>query len=308
MTRLIALLAGSLTLTSGLSAQEKAAVPAPKSLRVVAWNLQWFPGKFPAPTREQATAHIVEVRNALKAMKPDILVLEEVASENAVAEALTGIPELKVVVVSRFKSANGLIDAQQIAICSRYPARFVYSSRWERGWAGPPRGFAYAALDTGGGVIHVTGLHLKSNLGDPQGNTAKREDAMEQVLKHLKQSGKEANSDSAGWIICGDFNTDEVNTAVPSERTFRLLRDDGFFWSFQGVPHSRRVTCPAKGKYPPASFDHIFLKGLGKPVAAPVSNIFGSDHLPVSVDVSLPMSPAKTPATPTASTAPPKSP
>jgi len=29
-------------------------------------------------------------------------------------------------------------------------------------------------------VVNVYGLHLNSNLGDPAGNTAKREDAVEQ--------------------------------------------------------------------------------------------------------------------------------
>jgi hypothetical protein len=61
----------------------------------------------------------------------------------------------------------------------------------------------------------------------------------------------------------------------------------GFYWTFDGIPFARRVTCPAKGQYPDACFDHVFTLGLGKPVAEPLRNIGGSDHLPVSVDLEI---------------------
>jgi endonuclease/exonuclease/phosphatase family metal-dependent hydrolase len=180
-----------------------------------------------------------------------------------------------------------LIDGQQIAICSRFPAIRVFSEPWARGWAGAPRGFAFATLDCGGGTaLNIYGLHLKSNLGDPNGNTAKREDAMEQLLKHQKEM-QALDPAATRWLVCGDFNTSEKNPNVPSERTFPLILNAGFFWTFDGVPFKDRVTCPAKGRYPDACFDHIFVRGLGKPVAAPLRQFVGSDHLPVAVDLDL---------------------
>lgn len=257
-------------------------------VRVVTWNLQWFPGKTPAPGKEAADAHIIEVRDSARAMKPDVLVLQEVASETAVAEAMADLPEFKVAVVSRFKSANGFIEAQQIAICSRFPARFVSSAQWEKGWAGAPRGFAFASLDCGdGGILNIYGLHLKSNLGDAQINTAKREDAMEQLLKHQAATASEDSTTGTQWIICGDFNTDSINAAVPSERTFPLLLAAGFHWTFDGLPLDKRITCPAKGQYPAACFDHFFTLGLGKPSATPLPDFAGSDHLPVAMELPL---------------------
>lgn len=256
-------------------------------VRVVTWNLQWFPGRTPAPGKVAADAHIAEVREALPKLQPDILVLEEVAGEDPVKEALTGLPGFQVAVVSRFKSANGLIEAQQIAICSRFPARFVYSAQWEKGWAGAPRGFAFASLDCGpGGSLNVYGLHLKSNLGNPQINTAKREDAAEQLLRHRAATLAESPEAGSQWIVCGDFNTDSVNTAVPSERTFPLLLKAGFHWTFDGLPLTMRVTCPAKGQYPDACFDHIFTLGIAEACAKPLP-IPGSDHLPVAADISI---------------------
>jgi endonuclease/exonuclease/phosphatase family metal-dependent hydrolase len=259
----------------------------PPPVKVITWNLEWFPGKKPGASNEDAAAHIVEVQAALKTMKPDILVLQEVAGEDPVKEAIKDLPGFKVDIVSRFKMTSGGIDRQQIAICSRFPAKFVASEQWVRGWAGAPRGYAFASLDCPGGRLNVYGLHLKSNIGDAEVNTSKREDAVEQLLGHMKATLKESPDVGSRWLVCGDFNTDKVNPRVPSERTFPLLAEAGFHWTFEDVPKEKRITCPAKGSYPDACFDQIFVKGLGKPVAAPVTEQKGSDHLPVAVDITI---------------------
>ena len=254
-------------------------------LSVVTWNLQWFPGKSPTATPEDVKLHIAEVREAILKMDPDILVLQEVATEKAVLEALPENSKLNLAVMSRFKNSAGFIDGQQIAILSKFPADFVYSSAWKIGWAGPPRGFAFASLNVRGSTIQVIGLHLKSNLGDAQQNTAKREDAVEQILDHIARTEKDSGILNPPILVCGDFNTDSVNPNVPSERTFKMLSSKGFFWTFEGIPKGNRITCPGKGRYPPASFDHIFCRGLNRPVATPLSQFKGSDHFPVRVEV-----------------------
>ena len=255
-------------------------------MRVVTWNLQWFPGKSPSSNPQEASAHIEEVRKSLIEINPDILVLQEVSGETPVQEAVSILPDFKVAVVSRFKTKGGFIDGQQIAICSRFPAKRVFSEQWAKGWAEAPRGFAFAAIDCGGVTVNIYGIHLKSNIGDPAGNTAKREDAVEQLLKHQQDMRREDPSASR-WVVCGDFNTSEKNELVPSERTFPLMLKAGYFWTFEGVPFKRRITCPSKGRYPDACFDHIFVMGLGRPVATPLVKIGGSDHLPVAVDLDL---------------------
>jgi endonuclease/exonuclease/phosphatase family metal-dependent hydrolase len=257
---------------------------ADQVVRLVTWNLQWFPGKSPYAKPEAVKLHIAELREAVIALRPDILVLQEASNEDALIEAIPDHSGLKLAVMSRFRNSAGFIDGQQIAIFSRFPADFIYSSAWKRSWAGPPRGFALASMKINGSSVNVVGLHLKSNLGDPQGNTAKREDATEQVLEHLRLTAEETGIKGTPGVICGDFNTDSVNRDVPSERTFKLMEEAGFFWAFEGVPHHLRITCPPKGKYPAACFDHIFLRGLGRPVAAPVPQISGSDHTPVVVE------------------------
>ena len=229
ITRLLTLLLAACTLCLG------------QPVRIVTWNLQWFPGKSPTSKPDAAAAHIAEVRKALAEIQPDILVLQEVSGEAPVAEAISILPDYKVAVISRFKNAAGLLDGQQIAICSRFAATRVFSSRWDKGWAGAPRGFAYAAFDCDGTVVNVYGLHLKSNIGDPEGNTAKREDAIEQLIKH--QQEMQAQDLSANrWIVCGDFNTCETNISVPAANVLSAPYVILDFDSFDG----RKPTTPTE--------------------------------------------------------------
>lgn len=190
-------------------------LPAGETLRIVTWNLQWFPEGKVGADQEAKARHVETVRGAIRKLDPDILLLQEVASKEA--------------------------------------------------------------------------LKKESNLGDPEKNTSKREDAVEQLLAHL--DAKENRKLSADAVIIGaDFNTDDPDSpgaASPSERSFPLLRRQGFWWTFAGVDHQHRITCLRKGKYPDASFDHIWTKGLGKPVASMVK-AEGSDHLPVMIEVAIP--------------------
>ena len=64
-----------------------------------------------------------------------------------------------------------------------------------------------------------------------------------------------------------------------------MLKKAGFAWSFDGIEHAKRITCPGKGRYPDACFDHFWTRGLNKPLAFVVPQAGGSDHLPVVIDV-----------------------
>ena len=47
------------------------------SIRVVAWNLEWFPGRKPNSTSEQQAGHMKAAQKALVQLKPDILIVED---------------------------------------------------------------------------------------------------------------------------------------------------------------------------------------------------------------------------------------
>lgn len=109
---------------------------------------------------------------------------------------------------------------------------------------------------------------------------------MTQLLDHVR-SKEQRVLPAIATIIGGDFNTDDPDTPAalsPGESSFQLLRNAGFSWAFEGIEHRDRITCPSKGRYPPASFDHLWTRGLGKPLAA-VIKAEGSDHLPVAIEI-----------------------
>jgi endonuclease/exonuclease/phosphatase family metal-dependent hydrolase len=256
-------------------------------LRIVTWNLQWFPGGKTA-TKESQDRHIASVREEIRKLNPDIIILQEVGSEGALDETLKPLdPKWKTSVISAFKQ-GGFISGQQIAIASKFPVESAWAEPWERGWTDAPRGYAYALYTINGKKLAVYGLHLKSNLGDPPENTSKREDGISQLIAHINSNeSRVAKADAI--IIGGDFNTDDPDSPhgqSKGERTFDFLRKAGFNWAFEGIDHKFRITCPAKDRYPAASFDHIWTKNLGKPLASPQETT-ASDHLPVIIDIAL---------------------
>ena len=254
------------------------------------WNLKWFPGGAPSASIEDQETQIKAVAAVLRAAQPDILFLQEIKSEAALAEVLdaAGLKH-SIHVLSRFRESGGLVGGQQLAITSRFTAVSAWQEPWLSGWANAPRGMVYARLRIPGASrdVHAYGLHLKSNLGsDPFLNTAKREDASEQLLHHISRQIQETGSPLV--IVAGDFNTSFEQTVVPSESTLRRFRQQGFAWPFDGVPLADRITIPGGSRYPDACFDHFFLKGLGTPVARVMREAEGSDHKPVLVEVTLP--------------------
>jgi len=255
---------------------------AAEVIRLVTWNLEWFPGKKPGASQVERDKHFMEVAAILPQMRADIIVLQEVRNDDAAQRLAKMLPGFNVHVTSQFKdSFTRTIGEQQITILSRYRADGAWAESWKKGWANAPRGYAYAKLEISGKPLHVYGLHLKSNLGDPVKNTSKREDAMEQLIEHVKSQAKPKD----GVVVVGDFNTSKDQINLAGDRTLKKIEDAGFFWTFEGIPLKHRITIPNKGRYPDACFDHIYTRDLGRPTAQVLKDTPGSDHLPVIVDL-----------------------
>ena len=117
------------------------AVAQADNIRVVAWNLEWFPGKKQSATPEQRAGHMKAAQTALLHLKPDILIVEEVRDWAAVEELVSVVPDLQVNVVSHFNLP------QNQAIASRFVADSAWSEDWRRnGPDGPPRGHVFAGI------------------------------------------------------------------------------------------------------------------------------------------------------------------
>lgn len=255
---------------------------AAEVVRLVTWNLEWFPGKKPAASQEDRDKHFLEVAAVLPQFRADIIVLQEVRNDDAAERLAKLLPGFTVHVTSRFKDTfTRTIGEQQVTILSRFTADGAWAESWKKGWANAPRGYAYAKLLISGKPLHVYGLHLKSNLGNPVENTSKREDAMEQLIDHVKMQAKSKE----GVVVVGDFNTSKEQVNLASDTTLTKIEKAGFFWTFEGIPLEHRITIPGKGKYPDACFDHIYVRDLGRPAAMVLKDTPGSDHFPVAVDL-----------------------
>ncbi len=88
-------------------------------------------------------------------------------------------------------------------------------------------------------------------------------------------------------IVGGDLNTSLDDPLFEAEATLRAwLGEGGFRWGWEGVPLLRRLTLPAKGRYPATCFDHVFYRPGDESVKLTAATVVGtgpaaSDHHPV---------------------------
>jgi len=266
-----------------------------RNVRVVFWNMEWFPGGHPQASTTEVVEQICEAVPAIASLEPDIFCAEEILSGKALEVALYKTPGVIPQVCSGFVDDGGTVTLQQIAIASRFPAVGGWWENWKQAAVTPKRGFSVAVFEpVPGQVLLVYALHLKSNRGDPAGNTAMREESVKQLLRHVavmeKAYGKMGH---VGIVVGGDFNTSTDDPKFQDEKTMEMLRKAGFDWVWEGIPFEDRVTLPTapslNPQYPPfpdACFDHAVTKGVkvsSASVAALQPN--PSDHRPVVLDL-----------------------
>ncbi len=258
-----------------------AAFSKAEDIRVVNWNLEWFPGGKPDATQAAQDKQMKAAQDALIALKPDILICEEVHDWAAVEKLVSVIPGLKVDVVSNFAERP-----QNQGIASRFPMDSGWSEDWKKAGAdGPPRGYVFAALKLPDGRTLLTyALHLKSNRDGVAPNIPVREESARQLLSHLDAMVKLYSARGpVAVLVGGDFNT-SPDPEFAADKTVSIIKAAGLDWTFEGIPLAQPVSHPGSGKYADANFDHIFTGGLGLHTATvrPVAGV--SDHNPVVLD------------------------
>ncbi|WP_256200063.1 endonuclease/exonuclease/phosphatase family protein [Verrucomicrobium spinosum] len=96
---------------------------ASEVVRLVTWNLEWFPGRKPTATQGKKDRHFLEVAAVIPQFRADVMVLQEVRDQDSAEKLAKLMPGFQVHVVSRFKDeVGGAVGLQQIAIMSRFPA------------------------------------------------------------------------------------------------------------------------------------------------------------------------------------------
>lgn len=273
-------------------------VLAAETLRVTTWNLEWFPsGKANLRDPVEEPKRIAAAAGIIKSLAPDVVLLQEVRDWETCERLVSALKPLvyQVLVCSAFRD-GGQVGWQQEAIIAKAPAQAQAS--WSESWKStgkvdPPRGFAFSSIRVSGVEIAFYCVHLKSNLvrrdfeQQTQLNILKRERAMAQLMDHVRDLQHRLLPSVAAVVIGGDFNTNKDQPLFVSEKTLDLLSSSGFTNGFaESTPLIRRITHPGKGKYPDATFDYIFAKGLVS-MGCRTLQTSVSDHFPVTCDFSV---------------------
>jgi endonuclease/exonuclease/phosphatase family metal-dependent hydrolase len=257
-----------------------------RSITVAFWNIQWFPGGHPNPSRTDELRQISFVQADMARLNPDVLGMEEVRDFKSATLAVKPLRGFKVDVCANFAPREGQNEAQEIAIGSRLQPLSAWTEIWKpNGAVVPPRGFAFApyqiATDR---LLLFYAVHLKSNLGELEENAAIREESMRQLRSHM--TAMEHAYGKLGrltWVIGGDCNTSLDNKQFGTEMTLRSMIDSGFIWCWRNISPSSRVTLPSGKGFPPACFDHIFVRGATIRKAWVLNSSWqSSDHRPVA--------------------------
>jgi endonuclease/exonuclease/phosphatase family metal-dependent hydrolase len=227
------------------------------------WNMEWFPGRNPHHPNEHYTQiQINGVKDILNQQNPTIFFACEIRSLDALKKLQLDYPYLACTNFPRPADDPVKLPNQGLAVLSRYP--------WQEIWAldfsdlppalnRPPRGILGVKLTLPNNqTLTIYCVHLKSNLGDPTANRAKRESAIDYLEWDWQRRGLDPSRDHL--IILGDFNTSVYDPTFTQEQTLRRLLKLGFHDAADGMTEDQRITIPADNKgYPDNDFDHILL-------------------------------------------------
>jgi len=264
---------------------------SPITITAAFWNIQWFPGRRPHPSRVEEDRQIRAVHRDLAQFTVDVIGLEEVRDFEHASLAVQSLSGFKVDVCSNFAPRKGQQKTQQIAIASRLQPIGAWAETWRpNGRIMPPRGFAFASYQLSPKqILLVYALHLKSNRNEMQDDMGIREESIREVVSHMR-AVKEiyGKLGTLSWIVGGDFNTTPDEPRFAKEKTLPFLLDDGFSWAWQGVPLSSRATVISDVRHPATYFDQIFYRGatLKRAWVAKTSRE-SSDHRAVNVELNV---------------------
>ena len=262
-----------------------------ETVSIATWNLEWFPGKKPTSTQADRALHMSAAKDGLMQVAPDILCAQEIRDWESFAELTSILPKLKPLIVSKFRDspAGGAISIQQTAIASVYPADSAWFEAFKPAPSTPPRGFSFAAIPIGKTMLLLYSVHFKSNVGGVALAAPKREESAAQLVGHVKaMDALYGKRGPVAVVIAGDFNTDPTDPQFAGDNTFEVFNQAGFQWAWQNTPREKRVTHPAKGRYPDACFDGFVTKGATIVHSEVLPGMSISDHNPAVLRISLP--------------------
>lgn len=289
MTKSFSILTRALTIL-GMLVVVTTAIQAGAPLKIVTWNLEWFPGQRPTASAKEAEKHMQDAREALKKLDPDVFVGLEIRDWAAFQELVSVIPGLHTNVVSNFVDPEtGEIRNQQIGIASKLTCRAAGWEPWKANVPNISRGFSFAALEQkDGALLMIYGNHLKSNQGDPQTVATMRNAQAQQLLDQRAVVEKAFHGKKiAGFVFTGDFNTNHDNQ-FPLCKVVEEFTSAGFRNTWADTPQEKRLTWRSEpgGRFKPTTFDYFFTQGLGDINATLIDTPMSiSDHCAIGLAI-----------------------
>lgn len=193
-----------------------AALPA-APLRITAWDLQASAG---AGTNAGSIGFqprlIHDAAESLKKLRPDIIVLQQVADWGTcrqLAQALR--PEIyQVATCSSFRASRAKLPGGQVAILTRDRACISWSEPWQGSNASPsvPGGFAFAAIRVGDKNVGVFSVHLSAVLPPD------REESTRQLIRQIDSLQNWQTNRLQALIVAGDGDATAGNLRSGLER------------------------------------------------------------------------------------------
>lgn len=266
-------------------------------LKLVCWNIEWFPGAHPNASRNEAFKHVKATKAELEKLAPQIFLAQEITDKRSFHKLVDAVPGMEVHVLSKFKGRDGRRPSpQQCAIASTLTAHSAWFEEFKTHEDLPSlsRGFSFAALNhPDGGLLMIYCVHLKSNRGSdtPEGErnvAATRAESVKQLVAHKEKMVTQFKDEKiVGWVIAGDFNTnhDGQFSLCTVVKDFEAA---GFYNTWDKTPKEERLTWrsdpdPEQRRFQPTTFDYVMTSGLKEVQATIPPGIPReiSDHHPI---------------------------
>ena len=251
-----------------------------ETVRLASWNLE----RSSAPSTSATTNDIRTIVAAVKAMAPDVLLLQGVKDWQQCSQLVQGLKpdEFNLVICSSFpNAASELANGRQVAILSKHKAYFSWAEPW-RGRGQGRGGFAFAAVQIGSERVGVSSVLLDE--------TAAPEESVHQILAQRELVRHWEMNQVRTFVVAGTFSAAQRNMTAASVPLVHLLESVGFVDTLALLPLEQQASLKPEPGKPDASREFLFVEPevFPAPQLGPVAS-----GLPAPVSCVVELDPAK---------------
>jgi endonuclease/exonuclease/phosphatase family metal-dependent hydrolase len=227
-------------------------------IKILSWNI-WIDG------------HLEEIKNLLQQMEADIIGLQEVKDDDPSLDVINYLTEqgYQHIFAPIRKTWGDKVYNDGPAVFSKYPILMSQTYLLSKENA---RGAARADIQVGEKVLHVFSTHL---LHTHQKYSEIQTEQVESLINLLPPDNT---------IVMGDFNATPDSNAIKRMRDELIDTDPSSAPTWSVYPEGCSECKPQKID---TRLDYIFVSPDIKTMSPKVESSKGSDHLPISVTISI---------------------